>query len=376
MRFGCDKPGGRPLSPTTAREIQAHDKDAVCTVKSKATGRDLMYRRKGKAEKVEHEQRLGKHEERLKRQEEKHGKAKEGTKGKAALAGRIERGKKRVAELREKIKGMGEKKGPSVYQEKKQARIERLKKARDKAKDDAQAHWDKSEAILSHIPMGQPILVGHHSEKRHRRDLDKADNHMRGMSEALKKEKQLESAIDAAEKNKSISSDDPEAVPALQKKLQKMEADRDRNTQINKMVRKQDKDGLKNMGLSDKTIESLFTPMYGRIGIPAYVNQNLSGNIARVKKRIEELSNRESAPIFEKDNGHGVTAKEDREDNRIKIYFPGKPSPEIIKELKSSGFHWSPGNQAWQRQTSNQAKYHADRIMKKAFETKETSWNT
>ena len=110
LRFGCDKPGGRPLSPTTARELAKHSADAVCAVKSKKDGRTLMYRRKGKAEKVEHEQRLGKHEERLKKQEEKHGKTKEGTKAKSTLAGRIERGKKRVAELREKIKGMGEKK--------------------------------------------------------------------------------------------------------------------------------------------------------------------------------------------------------------------------------------------------------------------------
>ena len=27
------------------------------------------------------------------------------------------------------------------------------------------------------IPLGQPILVGHHSEKRHRRDLKRLDEH-------------------------------------------------------------------------------------------------------------------------------------------------------------------------------------------------------
>lgn len=39
------------------------------------------------------------------------------------------------------------------------------------------------DAILSRIPMGQPIQVGHHSEGRHRRDLARADGHMRRVVE-------------------------------------------------------------------------------------------------------------------------------------------------------------------------------------------------
>ena len=35
--------------------------------------------------------------------------------------------------------------------------------------------------------MGQPILVGHHSERRHRRDLDRIDSHMRKSIEEDKK---------------------------------------------------------------------------------------------------------------------------------------------------------------------------------------------
>ena len=30
---------------------------------------------------------------------------------------------------------------------------------------------------LEMIPLGQPILVGHHSEKRHRKDLNRIDRH-------------------------------------------------------------------------------------------------------------------------------------------------------------------------------------------------------
>ena len=41
--------------------------------------------------------------------------------------------------------------------------------------------------IGRHIPMGQPILVGHHSERRHRRDIARIDSNMRRAIEESKK---------------------------------------------------------------------------------------------------------------------------------------------------------------------------------------------
>lgn len=43
--------------------------------------------------------------------------------------------------------------------------------------------WSAQDAILRRIPMGQPIQVSHHSESRHRRDLARADDHMRRVVE-------------------------------------------------------------------------------------------------------------------------------------------------------------------------------------------------
>ena len=47
-----------------------------------------------------------------------------------------------------------------------------------RAKDAEQAHKQVT-SILEHIPFGQPILVGHHSEKRARKDVERIDNGMR-----------------------------------------------------------------------------------------------------------------------------------------------------------------------------------------------------
>ena len=61
----------------------------------------------------------------------------------------------------------------TTYRERRQARADKLREwsASRAAKSDA-AH-DAATSISAGIPFGQPILVGHHSEGRHRRDIDR-----------------------------------------------------------------------------------------------------------------------------------------------------------------------------------------------------------
>lgn len=44
---------------------------------------------------------------------------------------------------------------------------------------DADAAFEVVKAISEHIPMGQPILVGHHSERRARKDKERIENNMK-----------------------------------------------------------------------------------------------------------------------------------------------------------------------------------------------------
>lgn len=41
---------------------------------------------------------------------------------------------------------------------------------------EAAASWALSDRLVEHIPAGQPILVGHHSERHHRRTLERSQN--------------------------------------------------------------------------------------------------------------------------------------------------------------------------------------------------------
>lgn len=51
---------------------------------------------------------------------------------------------------------------------------------------------------------------------------------------------------------------------------------------------------------------------------------------------------------------------------RVQIVFDGKPSSEIISELKGAAWNWSPRNSAWQRKITNNSLWSAKRIAEKA----------
>lgn len=54
-----------------------------------------------------------------------------------------------------------------------EARAEKYAGYSENAQERSDAARDRSASISSFIPFGQPILIGHHSERKHRRDLDK-----------------------------------------------------------------------------------------------------------------------------------------------------------------------------------------------------------
>lgn len=51
----------------------------------------------------------------------------------------------------------------------------------------------------------------------------------------------------------------------------------------------------------------------------------------------------------------GVRVLQNAEENRLQLFYDGKPAQDMIATLKSRGFKWSPRNKAWQRQLTNNA---------------------
>jgi len=112
---------------------------------------------------------------------------------------------------------------------KKAERAAELAQKHEAKSDDAYDRAHKKQAV---IPFGQPILVGHHSEKRHRSDLRKIDRlHRKGREESEIAEKFQRRAERFGEK---ATGEDPVTI---YNRLQRLEADE------RKLKRRTDDDG-------------------------------------------------------------------------------------------------------------------------------------
>lgn len=175
-----------------------------------------------------------------------------------------------------------------TYRDRRYAKAERLREWADKREAKAEAAYGASAAIADQIPFGQPILVGHHSEKRARKDQDRIWNNMgRGVENERKAEEfrrraaNIEAAADHA-----IYSDDPDAIERLAEKIEKNEAKRAKVKEANAAFRKANKEELKGMTAWQRSEAAPY---------PAYVLTNLSGLINKDKKRLEHLKRKEVA---------------------------------------------------------------------------------
>ena len=108
------------------------------------------------------------------------------------------------------------------YEERQERRRERLEARAEKQHAEAKGRWAESDRMAG-MMQGQPILVGHHSEKRHRRDIDRMWNHSRKGCEAHRNAEDLERRAESVGKA-GVSSDDPEAVTKLKTKLESLKA--------------------------------------------------------------------------------------------------------------------------------------------------------
>ena len=191
-----------------------------------------------------------------------------------------------------------------TYRDRRAARADRLRGWADGRDAKSAASLAQAHTIADGIPFGQPILVGHHSEKRARRDQERIHNGMRaGIDHADKADAMRSRAanIDAAAE-RAIYSDDPDAIERLTEKLADLEAERDRITAYNASARKAHRaDRAQHTGdlsiLDDRQRADLLSivrhaPFQMRKdgSFPAYATANLSGSISRQRARLAELS--------------------------------------------------------------------------------------
>jgi hypothetical protein len=244
------------------------------------------------------------------------------------------------------------------------AKAARFRQLAEKHENIATGRHFAARERLEMIPLGQPILVGHHSEKRHRKDLTRIDEHFAKAKEHHDKAEYFRRRAAAAESNVVIFSDDPDATEKLVDKIERLKKRQGVMKRANQLIRKADREGLADLGFSEETITKLFSQDYaGRVGFPNYALTNNSANIRRLEKRLAAIQNTQNDETTEERFTNGVCLVDNVEANRLQIFFPEIPSEEIRRELKRNGFHWSPTVGAWQRHRSNRAMYLAKLIL-------------
>lgn len=157
------------------------------------------------------------------------------------------------------------------YEEKQEARRERLENAAAATRTAANMTYKRAREISSAIPFGQPIIVGHYNEGRDRNYRARIHNTF-GRAFALN-DRAEELARRAA--SVGVSGDDPDAIEKLRQQLAQREAQQTRMVQVNKLVRAKNRDGLAAMGYVPDQIEKLMTPdrVHGA-GYPSYALSN------------------------------------------------------------------------------------------------------
>ncbi len=274
----------------------------------------------------------------------------------------------------------------NAYEAKQEAKRDRLEAAADRAQARSNAAYKRADLReeASGIPLGQPILVGHHSESRHRNAIKRADNAMRRSIEEGKRADELRAKA-ASVGTGGVSSDDPDAPEKLSAKIKEAEEAQDFMKAANRIVRAAHKAGVADQqseGFGDylaklqkvsakfdaTTAETLIKPDFaGRIGFADYQLKNNNANIRRMKQRLAQLEanrKREGGElVFD-----GVKVVENVDENRVQFIFDGKPAANIRSLLKSHAFRWAPSAGAWQRQLNNAGIWAAKQVVRQLKE--------
>lgn len=153
-----------------------------------------------------------------------------------------------------------------------------------------------------------------------------------------------------------IMAGDADAVDRLADKIAEAEKLQHAMREANKIIRKAPKykptdekiAAITALGLSESRARQLFDANYmGTVGFEHFELSNNNANIRRMKERLAQISrNREAENVTIE--GENVRLEDCPAENRVRLFFPGKPAADIRSRLKSCGFRWAPSIGCWQ----------------------------
>ena len=212
--------------------------------------------------------------------------------------------------------------GRADYEETKEVRKLRYEELSKKAEERSKQYSNSNANRILMMTPGQPIIIGHHSEKKARRLHEKAWQDIGKSIEEDKKSKYYKDKVESIENSKVIYNDDPNATQKLKDKLEYLERTRE--------IIKADEEHT------------------------SWQLQNIGARIRETKRRIARLEKLEEVEFADKEF-NGGKAVHNKEINRIQLIFDDIPDEQTRTALKSKGFHWSRREGAWQREFTENA---------------------
>ena len=207
--------------------------------------------------------------------------------------------------------------GRADVEERREARKLRYEELSEKAEERSIQYSNSRANRILAMPPGQPIIIGHYSEKKARRLHEKAWQDIGKSIEEDKKSKYYKDRAETVENSKVIYNDDPNAIQKLKDKLEYLEKQRE-------LIKKDE-------------------------NLTSWQLQNVGARIRETKRRIARLEKLEEIE-FKDIEFTGGKAIHNKEINRIQLIFDSIPDESIRTALKSKGFHWSRREGAWQRE--------------------------
>ncbi len=239
-----------------------------------------------------------------------------------------------------------------------EAKMERRTVWAGKAAGRSQARLVRARSIGDGIPFGQPILVGHHSERRSRADAERIHSNMgKAVEESrLAEHHEQRAAGIASQLERSVFSDDENAVEALELRIAQREATVAHRKAVNAAFKKAKGEpparfaalvasGLMTQAEALSVAGTMASMRYDR-PFPSYSLTNLNANIRRDRERIAELKLRQARTETARAQG-GV--KLENVGEYVRITFAEKPEREVLEALREAGFRWGGGSWVGER---------------------------
>ena len=277
-----------------------------------------------------------------------------------------------------------------AYQDKLDTKRERLDKRAEKAQHESDAAFKRAHD-LAYIIDGQPILVGHHSEKRARRDQERIRNGMHKGIDEQKKAKHLRDRAAAVGSGGISAIEDPDAKEKLEAKVQTLEGQRDEMKRVNQAYRTCYRAALKH-GRSQEEAEkealsealkdttwnirqdaltyvgrATFTYSWDRQPFPVWVLTNLSARIrstGKQTKQVERIETLKAEGPQILGEGEGWLVETDPDESRIVLRVAERLPADSYQVLKRSGWRWSPTRRAFLQYLNPRGRWQADEVVK------------